>query len=161
MWKKYKDTTRNKSCCMRQYILFQKYLVQQNLSSKIAPWAIKMWSLKTVCPWWQVQLYWNVGPSAWNIWRLKTGSLHGSGPKTGFTVPAILFDNGMEFNIDTVWMIRMSSLMIDILRGGLWGYISHIFKATSECCFSKRGKYADVDYRSNIENRDPSMQTYY
>ena len=40
------------------------------------PWlATRMWSVKTGGPWWQVQLYWNVGPSAKDVWSVKTGGL--------------------------------------------------------------------------------------
>ncbi len=35
-------------------------------------WLMKHWSLKTGGLWWQVQLQWDVGPSARNIWSWKT-----------------------------------------------------------------------------------------
>ncbi len=47
----------------------------------------KMWFVKTGGLLWQVQLYWNVGPSAKNVWSVKTGGLSWQWCfKTDFTV---------------------------------------------------------------------------
>ncbi len=49
--------------------------------------ATKMWSVKTGGLSWQVQIYWNVGPSAKNVWSVKTGGFSWQWSlKTGFTV---------------------------------------------------------------------------
>ena len=62
-------------------------LVTGNLSWKTTLLAITMWSLKTGGLWWQVQLHWNVGPSARSRWSFKIGSLSWQWSlKTGFTV---------------------------------------------------------------------------
>ncbi len=42
-------------------------------------WPQEMWSVTTGGFWWQVQLYWNVGPAE-NAWSVKTGGgVHDSG----------------------------------------------------------------------------------
>ncbi len=49
--------------------------------------ATKKWSAKTGGLWWQVQLYWNVGPFAKIVLSVKTGDLSWQWSlKTGFTV---------------------------------------------------------------------------
>ncbi len=64
-------------------------MVQWNLSWKIAPLAIKIWSLKTGGLCWQVQLHWNVGSSA--MWSFMTGGPSWQWPfKTGSTVPCFV-----------------------------------------------------------------------
>ncbi len=55
------------------------------------PISHKKWSLETGGLWWQVQLHWNVGPSARNIWSFKTGGLSWQWSlKTGSTVCSFL-----------------------------------------------------------------------
>ncbi len=44
-------------------------------ASEATPLDTKMWSFKTGGLWSQVQLYWNVGPSAQNAWSFKRGGL--------------------------------------------------------------------------------------
>ncbi len=57
-----------------------------------SPLATKMWSVKTSGLWWQVQLYWNVGPAAENVWSVQTGGLSWQWSlKIGFTVPLTMY----------------------------------------------------------------------
>ncbi len=67
--------------------IWQPLQYSRTCLEKTPNWHTKMWSVKTGGLWWQVQLHWNVGPSAKSVWSFKTGGLSWQwNLKIGFTV---------------------------------------------------------------------------
>ncbi len=92
------------------------------MSWETTPVAIQMWSLKTGGFWWQVQLHWNVGLSARNIWSLKTG----------FTI-CIIFVRTCR----SPYLMKCHVLFMPvILQPMLWRVLQHKFDTlNSSRCF--------------------------